>query len=316
MKILLVVDGSHYSDMATHMLKALRPPAKTEVAILTVVPEPTFLGGITLDVIRGTNQARKKAREEQQQKATDLLRHTTQTLGEGNLNIETLVRWGNPAEVILQEAEEGNASLIVMGAKGLTDPLSFRLGSVALKVMKYANASVLLVRQKTVTLAEELRKKSKITTLNRILLATDGSKYADAVVQFLLELPLPRQTEVIVITILQSHLEAWMKTPTLDFRTNQELLDRLRTAEEAEARKITGKAEKQFREYGYKTASVVIWGGAGECIVAAAMEYNPDVVVLGSRGLTGIKSFLLGSVAERVARYANCSVLIGRAAAV
>jgi len=316
MKILLVVDGSHYSDMATHMLKALQPPAETEVAILTVVPEPTFLGGITLDVIRGTNQARKKAREEQQQKATDLLRHTTQILNEGNLNIETLVRWGNPAEVILQEAEEGNASLIVMGAKGLTDPLSFRLGSVALKVMKYANASVLLVRQKTVTLAEEIRKKSKITTLNRILLATDGSKYADAVVQFLLELPLPRQTEVIVITILQSHLEAWMKTPTLDFRTNQELLDRLRTAEEAEARKITGKAEKQFREYGYKTASVVIRGGAGECIVAAAMEYNPDVVVLGSRGLTGIKSFLLGSVAERVARYSNCSVLIGRAAAV
>jgi len=276
------------------------------------VPEPTFLGGITLDVIRGTSQARKKAREEQQQKATELLQRTAQTLGEGKLKVETMVRWGNPAEVILQEAEKRNASLIVMGAKGLTDPLIFQLGSVALKIMKYANASVLLVRGKAITVAQESRRKVKTATLSRVLLATDGSKYADAVVQFLLDLPLPRQNEVIVITALQSHLEAWMKTPTLDFRTNQELLDRLRTAEEAGARKITGKAEKQFRENGYKTASVVIRGGAGESILTAAKEYEPDIIALGSRGLTGIESFLLGSVAERVARYANCSVLIGR----
>ena len=84
-------------------------------------------------------------------------------------------------------------------------------------------------------------------------------------------------------------------------------------AEEAEARKITGKAAKQFRENGYKTASVVVRGGAGECILSASKEYNPDIIALGSRGLTGIESFFLGSVAERVARYANCSVLIGRA---
>ena len=73
------------------------------------------------------------------------------------------------------------------------------------------------------------------------------------------------------------------------------------------------KAQKQFRESGYKTAPVVIRGGVAECILAATKEYNPDIIALGNRGLTGIKSFLLGSVAERVARYANCSVLIGRA---
>jgi nucleotide-binding universal stress UspA family protein len=312
MNILLVVDGSSHSEMTAKKLEALRLPAQTEVTILTVVPEATFLGGITLDVIRGTSQTREKARGEQQQKALELLQHMAQILGETKLKIKTLVRWGNPAEIILQEAEEGNISLIVMGAKGLTDALSFRLGSVALKIMKYANASVLLVRPKGTPVSKESDKKGKTATISRVLLATDGSKYADAVVQFLLDLPLPRQTEVIVITALQSHLEAWMKTSTLDFHTNQELFERLRTAEEAEARKITAKAQKRFQERGYKTASVVVRGGAGECILAAAKEYNPDIVAVGSRGLTGIESFLLGSVAERVARYANCSVLIGR----
>ena len=313
MKILLVVDGSSYSEVAAKMLDKLRLPSKTEVSMLTVVPEATFLGGITLDVIRGTSQVKKKAREEQQQKATELLQRMAQTYNnEGKLKVETKVRWGNPAEQILAEADERDVSLIVMGAKGLTDPLSFHLGSVALKIMKYANASVLLVRPKSTKVSQESRRKGKTATLSRVLLATDGSKYADAVVQFLVDLPLPRQTEIIVITALQSHLEAWMKTPTLDFHTNQELLDRLHTVEEAEARKITVEAHRQFHQSGYKTASVVIRGGAGECILATAKEYNPDIIALGSRGLTGIESLLLGSVAERVAKYANCSVLIGR----
>jgi nucleotide-binding universal stress UspA family protein len=41
--------------------------------------------------------------------------------------------------------------------------------------------------------------------------------------------------------------------------------------------------------------------------------HEPDIIALGGRGLTPVKALLLGSVAERVARYANCSVLIGRA---
>jgi nucleotide-binding universal stress UspA family protein len=180
--------------------------------------------------------------------------------------------------------------------------------------MKHARSSVLLVRQKSASTNQAITTKEEMIAVNRVLLATDGSKCSDAVTQFLLALPLPRRSEVIVMTALQSHLMAWVKTPTLDFQTNQELLARLQAAEEAEARKITAKAEKQFKSKGYRTASVVIRGGAGESILAAAKEYKPDIIALGSRGLSGIESLLIGSVAERVARYSDCSVLIGREA--
>lgn len=308
MRILLVIDGSSHSDMATRTLKALRLSSMTEVTVVTVVPEHTFLGGITLGKLRGVSVKK----EAQQQKATELLQGAVQALSASRLKVKSLVRWGNPAEEILKVVDERGISLVVMGAKGLTDPLSFRLGSVALAVMKHARASVLLVRE-IATVTEASLNRGKTTAINRVLLATDGSKYADAVVQLLLDIPLPRHTEVIVTTALQSHLEAWIKTPTLDFRTNQELLANLQAAEEHEARKITTKAEKQFQTKVYKTASEVMRGGAAECILAAAKEYKPDIIALGSRGLSGIESLLLGSVAEMVARYANCSVLIGRA---
>lgn len=307
MKILLVVDGSSHSELATKMLVALRLPSKTEIAVMTVVPEHTFLGGVTLSKLGGVS-AREKG---QRQKALKLLREPVKALTAGKLKVNSLVKWGNPAEEILKVSNESGVSLVVMGAKGLTVQLSFRLGSVAQTVLKHTKTSVLLIREKT-TPTEATPTPEKSATIKRILLATDGSRYSEAVVQVLLDLPFPRQCEVIVITALQSHLAAWVKTPTLDFQTNQEILAKLQKAEKNEAQKITSKAEKQFQAKGYRTASLVIEGGAAESILTAAKEYKPDIIALGSRGLSGIESLFLGNVAERVARYANCSVLIGR----
>ncbi len=307
MKVILVVDGSSYSNMATEMVTALRLPAKTEVTVMTVVPEHTFLGGITFAKLRGSSPKK----EVQQQKALELLRQPVEVLSASKLKVQSLVRWGNPAEEILKVSDESGASLVIMGAKGLTDPLPFHLGSVSLTIMKYAKASVLLVRH-TMEIPKPVSLFKKKTAIKRILLATDGSKNSEMVTDFLINLPLPTNCEVIVVTALQSHLSAWIKTPTLDFQTNQELLARLQAAEESEARRIIAKSETRFLMKGYKSASVVLRGGAAESILAAAKEYKPDIVALGSRGLSGIELFFLGSVAERVARYANCSVLIGR----
>jgi nucleotide-binding universal stress UspA family protein len=224
-----------------------------------------------------------------------------------------MVQWGDPAKIILNTARESGASLVVMGAKGLTDSPQFLLGSVAQKVMKYAKASVLLVRDKPAAMTLASGTKSKTAAINRVLLATDGSKYSDMVIQFLLSLPLPRHSQVVVITALQSYLAAWMKMPTFDLQTNQELLANLQASEESEARKILTRVEEQFQARKYKTASVVMRGGAAESILKAAKVHEPDIIALGGRGLTPVKALLLGSVAERVARYANCSVLIGRA---
>ena len=296
MRILLVVDGSSYSRMTTVTLEALRLPSRTEVTVLTVVPEHTFLGGITLSNIKGNASVRKEA---QQQKALELLQETVEELSTSRLKIKEEVYWGNPAETILRVAEKTNASLIVMGAKGATDSLTFRLGSVAQKVMKYAKSSVLLVRGKTVN-------------LKRVLLATDGSKHSDVLAKFLLSLPLPRKSQVIVVTALQSHLEAWIRMPTLDLENNQHLLAQLQEAEESRAWQIVHSCKEKFQVKGYKTTSIIMRGEAAESILKATEENKPDIVALGSSGLTGIESLLMGSVAERVARYTNCSVLIGR----
>ena len=62
------------------------------------------------------------------------------------IEVETLPREGDPADAILDVAEEKNADLIVVGNKGMTGAKRFLLGSVPNKVSHHAPCSVMIIR--------------------------------------------------------------------------------------------------------------------------------------------------------------------------
>jgi nucleotide-binding universal stress UspA family protein len=62
------------------------------------------------------------------------------------VNVRTFARQGEPADAILDVAEEENADLIVVGNKGMTGAKRFLLGSVPNKVSHHAPCSVLIIR--------------------------------------------------------------------------------------------------------------------------------------------------------------------------
>lgn len=75
------------------------------------------------------------------------------------------------------------------------------------------------------------------------------------------------------------------------------------------------KYENMSREYGIKEVEskiVPFWGTVGEGLVYFADENKVSLIVIGSRGLTGLKRVLLGSVADYVIRNAHCNVLVIR----
>jgi nucleotide-binding universal stress UspA family protein len=65
---------------------------------------------------------------------------------EAGLEVEVCAREGDPADAILDVAEERSADLIVIGNKGMTGARRFLLGSVPNKVSHHAPCSVLIVR--------------------------------------------------------------------------------------------------------------------------------------------------------------------------
>ena len=78
------------------------------------------------------------------------------------------------------------------------------------------------------------------------------------------------------------------------------------------AHELVESTARTLREAGFHATSVVVECDARKAILDYAAEWNPDLIVLGSRDRRGIDRIILGSVSEAVARHAPCSVQIIR----
>ena len=74
------------------------------------------------------------------------LRDAAELAKQNDVQVEIYARQGDPADAILDVAEEQNADLIVVGNKGMTGAKRFLLGSVPNKVSHHAPCSVLIIR--------------------------------------------------------------------------------------------------------------------------------------------------------------------------
>ena len=74
------------------------------------------------------------------------LKDAAESLEEEGLTVDRYAREGDPADAILDVAEETNADLIVVGNKGMTGAKRFLLGSVPNKVSHHAPCSVMIIR--------------------------------------------------------------------------------------------------------------------------------------------------------------------------
>ena len=74
------------------------------------------------------------------------LKEAAESVQEAGVQVQTFAREGDPADAILDVAEERNAGLIVVGNKGMTGAKRFLLGSVPNKVSHHAPCSVMIIR--------------------------------------------------------------------------------------------------------------------------------------------------------------------------
>jgi nucleotide-binding universal stress UspA family protein len=124
-----------------------------------------------------------------------------------------------------------------------------------------------------------------------ILLADDGSQHAQAAVEWLQSACLPPKSQIHVFRAFHSGQIPWVS----DF---ERALERTQT---------------QLSHPGYRVKTELTLGHAAEKILEIAEAQNPDLIVLGAKGLRSTLNILLGGVAQHVVEYASCPVLIVRA---
>ena len=135
----------------------------------------------------------------------------------------------------------------------------------------------------------------------QILLAIDGSPFSEAAGELLRRIPMPSTPELTLLTVVDS-----LDDEEHDAR--QELQQSLRDS----AQQLLTQEAERFTAAGWTPHTMLREGHAAHEIVETAGEISADLIAVGSRGLGGVKRFLLGSVSQKVMAYAPCSVLIAR----
>jgi nucleotide-binding universal stress UspA family protein len=138
----------------------------------------------------------------------------------------------------------------------------------------------------------------------KILVGIDDSKVSGDVLRAVVTQFRTEHTEIQVLHVLQPVAPA---PPQMAPGYAPELEDQKKPA-----RELVERIAKELRSAGFKVIVAVEIGDIRERIIDSAVEWGADLIVVGSHGQRGIKRFLLGSVAEFVARHAKCSVEIAR----
>ena len=208
--------------------------------------------------------------------------------------VETHVVVGRPATAIVEEARLLHADLIVVGSRGHGTIASMVLGSVSAEVADHATCPVLVARR---------------STWSRAVLGVDGSSNAERALDVVREWPVFAGINVNVVSVADTGLP-WTSSLALsgypgsidDSETDRSIVvDHQRWAD---------RASRELSAAGRPATSQAPEGHPAGELIRVARESDADVVVVGTRGQTGITRLLIGSVARNVLLHSGSSVLV------
>jgi nucleotide-binding universal stress UspA family protein len=141
-----------------------------------------------------------------------------------------------------------------------------------------------------------------MSRFHTILVPIDFSDHATAALDLAIELTRATPARVHLLHAYEVPLGA---IPPYGVTLPATLLEQVR---DAAARRIE-KSAQRVEAAGVACETHVVHGAPADAIVETAANISADLIVMGTRGLTGVKHVLLGSVAERTVRTAPCPVL-------
>jgi nucleotide-binding universal stress UspA family protein/nitrite reductase/ring-hydroxylating ferredoxin subunit len=255
--ILIGTDGSETAAIALRKATALAKKCSAQLLIVSA---------------HGSGEVTKK-------RAPSILHDARKAARDQGVETATVMREGNPAEVLLDVAEIRDADLIVVGNVGMGRAARFRLGGIPDQVAHSAPTDLLIVD----TTRHPEREERADETHRTILVGTDGSPTATEAARKGFEL-----AEIIgaAVTLV------YVGDPILGAITLEDTV-----------RGRPGEAQVQTR---------VVEGDPAEKIIDIARTEELDLILVGNKGMAGARRFLLGSVPNKVAHNAPTDVLIAK----
>lgn len=297
MRILLAVDGSASADRALDLVAALPWHDGGRVRIVSVAPSRAEVLGVpwslsaTTDAFETEEAALRVHRDALEAAERDLRSVRC------DLVIEPVLLRGRPASLIVEEARAMPADLIVIGHRGHSRWESALLGSVSAEVVDHAPCAVLVARD---------------DRIGPLVLADDGSPHARAAETIMTECPLFAGLPITVVSVIENGFPDAIAVAPLMYADAMDAYSRGTLAQKQAIEAECAAAAGRLRDAGLDAEPEVREGDPAHEIVAVARARNAGTIIVGTRGRTGLRRLLLGSVARNVLMHAPCSVLVVR----
>jgi nucleotide-binding universal stress UspA family protein len=292
MRILLAVDGSPASSSAVDLVASSPWPEPTLVRIVLVDHSLDDLNAtpwLGEPILERPTPSRTLTRD-----LHAIVDGVQERLLAAGVAASGVVVRGRPATEIVREAGEWPADMVVVGSRGHGAIERMLLGSTSAEVVDRAPCPVLIARTAGVATA---------------VVAVDGSPCADGAVSFLVTHRLFPEASIKVVSVNP-------RTVLADATAFGLSAAELSIEAEAEARAwhadVANRVADDLRRDGRRAETVVRDGNAANEILDVARD--ADLVVVGTRGNTGLRRILLGSTARNVLSHAHASVLVVRQA--
>jgi len=279
-KILVAYDGSASAKNALIQAIKIAEAEGSWLKILSVAP--TYEGDLDITGVKNIKEALRGPAKKFISEAKAIAEKS------GAPTVITNIEEGDPSEKIVSVAEEENCDLIVMGRRGLGRLERVLVGSVTARVIGLSKKDIIVVPQD-----------SKIG-YNDLIIATDGSASSDLVTERAIRFAKKHNSTLHVISVVDVTDEFLAEAP--------EILEKLIL----NAKKIVDNTLKKIQSHNINVDGVVKEGETYRSIINLAIEKGSGMIFMGSRGKTGLKKLLLGSVAEKVIGHAPCPVFVAK----
>ena len=282
-KILVPVDGSHSCLHAKMLASSIASEFESKVTVVHVVSHE-FMHPELKAQYRLPHSILHKIDEAYLQAGKKIIRNAEELFREAGIAVDArLVSYEDPAEFILQLVKNEGYDLVVIGNRAETQSERYSLGSVTEKVARHAECPVLIVK-----------KKPKV---EKILTAVDGSKHADKALEYTVHLVKNYSANLALVHVEEDKL----------IRIGgPQVVDCVGTVGECILKDASNKV------HGISFNRMLEYGSPAEVIIKVAKKADVDIIVVGSRGLSSVRRFLLGSVSDDISMHARSSVLVVR----
>jgi len=299
MKILIAYDGSISADAAIDDLPRAGLPERADVLVVSVTD-----GGLHLadDTVPKGSEPRLEEAESLAERAR---KHIASYFPGWTISLAAL--WGSSAKVILDTCDRWHPDLLVLGSHGRSRVARLFLGSLSLELIHHASCSVRVARS---------GEPHNGSPAPRLVVGCDGSIPAQAAIRSIAARSWPPNTEVHVISAVQTlvpepavtELEASTFIQEPAFSVIREADER----EQVRLRNISTTCADSLRGAGISATSAVLDGDPRDVLLTAASACHADAIFIGARGLGRMERLLLGSVSTYIVMHANCSVELVR----